>query len=201
VSAKASSYGTSLLTASETLPAGLSLRTRSGTNPARYGLSVRVSHERAALDALEAELGTITNTRSYRGMAAGNRFTVEGWPLAANQRFQFGDLRIEAAAVTAVVEFESAGGATNLVKYWPLMEHWPAGRRFVLAHVFRVQSAGDYIAHRRLWCFLLARMEEDLARRSGRQRPADWDARSFTYPADAIDVSEVAGYLREALTP
>jgi hypothetical protein len=166
----------------------------------RYGFPVRVSHERAALDALDAELGAIAGTRSHRGMAAGNRFAIERWSLAPNQLFQFGDLRLEGEAVTAVVEFESAGSATNLVKYWPLLERWPAGRRFVLAHVFRIQSAGDYIAHRRLWSYLLERMEEDLTRRSGLQRPADWDACAFTYPADAIDVSEVAAYLREALT-
>ncbi|HEV2073109.1 MAG TPA: hypothetical protein VGR29_05645 [Thermomicrobiales bacterium] len=41
------------------------------------------------------------------------RSDVCGWHLPLNQRFQFGDLRIEPAYTPVVVDPESAGGAVN----------------------------------------------------------------------------------------
>jgi hypothetical protein len=35
-------------------------------------------------------------------------------------------------------------------------------KRFVLAHIFRITSDGDYSAHRRLWLYLAERMREEL---------------------------------------
>jgi hypothetical protein len=89
---------------------------------------------------------------------------------------------------------------TNLVKYWPLLRkrEWP--KRFVLAHVFRVTSANDYIAHRRLGDFLVERMRDDLDRRGVPWGEA-WEARAFTYPADAIDVDELAHFVHRACGP
>lgn len=55
------------------------------------------------------------------GMGAGNRLPLDGWDLVGNQRFQFGDLRIETPTTTILIEAESAGGVTNLVKYWPYL--------------------------------------------------------------------------------
>lgn len=121
-----------------------------------------------------------------------------GWDLPTNQRFQFGDLRIESDDATVVVEFESAGGVTNLVKYWPLLLKREQPKRFVLAHVFRIASANDYIAHRHLWEFVIERMREDLEAR-GIPWGKGWEARAFTYPADAIDVTELAKFVRSSL--
>ncbi len=96
------------------------------------------------------------------------------------------------------VEFESAGGLTNLVKYWPLLARSPQPKQFVLAHVFRIASANDYIAHRRLWDFLVERMRDDLEEH-GVPWGVGWEARAFTYPADAIDVTELADFVRATL--
>ena len=41
-----------------------------------------------------------------------------------------------APTLRRVRALESAGGVTNLVKYWPLLESKPLRKRFVLAHVF-----------------------------------------------------------------
>lgn len=156
----------------------------------------RVSHEKAAIDALSGELGSLPGVTTFSGLAAPNRVDP-GWDLPANQRFQFGDLRIEAPGATIVVEFESAGGVTNLVKYWPLLLRRSHPKRFVLAHVFRIVSANDYIAHRRLWEFLVERMRDDLDRHGVSWGEA-WEARAFTYPAEALDVNELAQFVRGA---
>ena len=71
------------------------------------------------------------------------------------QQFQFGDLRYETATHRVVVEVESGGGLTNLVKYWPMLGAELSDRRFALAHLFKVSSESDYIAHRRLWDYLV----------------------------------------------
>ena len=55
-----------------------------------------------------------------------------------------------------VVEVESGGGLTNLVKYWPLAAE--RSKPLLLVHVFALQSDGDYLSHRLLWEFLYSRM-------------------------------------------
>jgi hypothetical protein len=132
-------------------------------------------------------------------MGAANRMPIPGWELAPTQLFQYGDLRLEGPDSTVVIEVESAGGVTNLVKYWPLLASKPLEKRFVLAHVFRLQSAGDYIAHRQLWSYLVEQMRSGLATERGLRYPDDWQAEAFTYPSNSIDVSEVAAFARAAL--
>jgi hypothetical protein len=162
-------------------------------------LTVRVSHERAAVDALVEALGELPGVQAYRGMGAANRLTIPGWDLTPLQLFQYGDLRLESPGATVVIEFESAGGVTNLLKSWPLLEAKPLKKRFVLAHVFRIQSKGDYIAHRQLWSYVIDKMKLGLADHPGLHWPRGWEARAFTYPSDSIDVSEVAAFARDAL--
>jgi hypothetical protein len=150
----------------------------------------RVSHERLALDRVAAALTSVAHATVMTGQAKENRFDVPGWYLSPLRQFQFGDLRIETPRCTLVVEAESAGGVTNLAKYWPLLRARPA-KRFVLAHLFRVGSESDYIAHRKLWDFLVARMRDDLTG-TGVRWPSDWEARLFCYrkpeeTADLID--------------
>jgi hypothetical protein len=94
------------------------------------------------------------------------------------QRFRFGDLRIETAATTIVVEAESGGGVTNLAKYRPYLEARPA-KRFVLAHLFQVLSVNDHVSHIRLWEYLVERMRADLEARVGIRWPELWEARAF----------------------
>jgi hypothetical protein len=152
----------------------------------------RVSYERIAVDAAIAELQSIPGIEIYRGQGGSNRFSVPGWTTAANQAFQFGDLRVETSKTIVVVEYESAAGLTNLVKYWPLLrsEQLPANK-FVIVHVFQVAGPGDYLSHRLLWDFMVERMAADLSAH-GLEWSHAWEARSFTYrrgecARDAID--------------
>lgn len=79
-----------------------------------------------------------------------------------------------------VVEYESAAGVTNLVKYWPLLASGSISKGFIIVHVFQVGGEGDYLSHRLLWAFLADRMTVDLARQ-GIERPSAWEAKLFTY--------------------
>jgi hypothetical protein len=148
----------------------------------------RVSHEAELLTALQASIADL-GVAGVRGQGAANRFAVNGWELLPPQQFQYGDLRIELAATTLIVEAESAGGVGNLVKYWPLLRSGTLAKRLVVLHVYMLGSDADYIAHRKLWSFLVDRMTEDLAA-SGVGRPERWDAQLCTYrkggPLDEI---------------
>jgi hypothetical protein len=86
-----------------------------------------------------------------------------------------------------LVEAESAGGVGNLVKYWPLLRSGTLAKRLVVLHVYMLASDADYIAHRKLWSFLVGRMTEDLAA-NGIGRPEKWDAQLLTYrKGDSLD--------------
>ena len=153
----------------------------------------RVSHEAELLKALQdsiSDLGFI----GTGGQRANNRFDVPGWDLPRMQRFQYGDFRIELPAATVIVETESAGGVTNLVKYWPLLRSGTLATRLLIMHVYMLTSHADYIAHRKLWSFLVERMAEDLAA-SGCDRPARWDAHLITYRTGG-QLQEVTTLLR-----
>ena len=58
-------------------------------------------------------------------------------------------------------------------------------------------SDADYIAHRKLWAFLVDRMTSDLAS-NGVGRPASWDAQLITYRKDE-SLGEVTALLRKTL--
>ncbi|MGH3172064.1 MAG: hypothetical protein ACRDN0_40190, partial [Trebonia sp.] len=128
---------------------------------------------------------------------AGNRFGVPGWDLLTLQQFQYGDLRIELPTTTVIVETESAGGVGNLIKYWPLLRSGALATRLVILHVYMLSSDADYIAHRKLWSFLVDRMTEDLAANAV-SRPGGWDARMITYRKGG-PLDGVAALLRKTL--
>jgi hypothetical protein len=142
----------------------------------------RVSHERLALETLRAAIAGLAHADAFSGQGGGNRFGIDGWELALLQQFQFGDLRVETPAATIVVEVESGGGVGNLVKYWPLLADKPLPKRLAILHVFQLHSEADYIAHRRLWQFLVERMRADLEPRGVRWGAA-WEAQIFSYRA------------------
>jgi hypothetical protein len=96
------------------------------------------------------------------------------------QQFQYGDFRIELPTTTVIVEAESAGGVGNLVKYWPLLRSGALTKRLVILHVYTLSSDADYIAHRKLWSFLVDRMAEDLASNDV-GRPERWNAQLVMY--------------------
>ncbi len=102
------------------------------------------------------DLGLEVNGRGY---GANNRFDP-GFNLVGQQRFQYGDLRVVLEDRIVVVEVESAGGLTNLVKYWPLVQS--STKPILLLHAFGQCSANDYLSHLRLWDFIWARMRSEL---------------------------------------
>ena len=154
----------------------------------------RVSHETVAVGRILEELGPLTGVDVFRGQASANRIDVAGWGLSVLQQFQFGDLRLETKECRVIVEVESAGGVTNLAKYWPLLRG-PRDKRFVLIHVFQVLSAGDYLAHRRLWQFIVDEMRRD------QTLGQDWNAELVLYGPGASDdpFPRLAARIRAAL--
>jgi hypothetical protein len=159
--------------------------------------ATRVSHEALILAKLRDALADLPRVTYATGMGAANRFPLQGWNLVGSQQFQFGDLRIETPTTTIVVEAESGGGVTNLTKYWPFLEARPE-KRFVLAHLYQVLSANDYVSHVRLWEYLVARMRADLTARCGVGWPERWEARVFRYGPSLDLTAEIAEYLRMA---
>jgi hypothetical protein len=155
-----------------------------------------VSHEAELLKALQESVADLGVT-CVRGQGANNRFGISGWELPLLQQFQYGDLRIELAATTLIVEAESAGTVGNLVKYWPLLRSGTLTKRLVVLHVYMLGSNADYIAHRKLWSFLVDRMTEDLAANSI-GRPERWDAQLITYHKGG-PLNEVTALLRKTV--
>jgi len=154
----------------------------------------RKSYEAEAIQALSDLVGT-TPTVPTSGMGLGNRIAPAAWGLPPRQAFQFGDLRYVTDHCWVVVEFESAGGVTNLVKYWPMLDGELDERRFVLIHVMRIGSEQDYVAHRTLW--------HDLAHRmlSTSTRAHPWEAHLVTYGHPSADgLERAADLIRAALS-
>jgi hypothetical protein len=140
----------------------------------------RTSHERAAVEALQEVIGDRPDASIYFGYRPDNRLDVVGWHLTPGQYIQFGDLRYETPRIRVVIEVESGGGVGNLVKYWPLLATQLTEKPFFLLHLYRLASKNDYVAHRKLWKFLRARMREELEAR-GRAWRSDWYASIGTY--------------------
>lgn len=136
----------------------------------------------------------VANAQVFRGFAGDNRFDC-GFELMPNQKFQFGDLRIELPDRTIIIEMESAGGLTNLVKYWPLEQQ--CKRPLFLLHIFGQSSAQDYIAHLRLWDFTWMQMASPLAQRPNRRL---WARRFVFQKADLSTLRDAESALRTCLT-
>lgn len=164
------------------------------------GRPPRVSWEAQAIAQLREAIGNRVDTEPSSGMGSLNRVAPDSWELTVMQRFQYGDLRYETQRTRVIVEVESGGGLTNLVKYWPMLGAELGDRRFVLAHLFRVSSESDYIAHRRLWEYVVERMQRDLDHR-GCHWGSDWHARIFTYghATAATGMTEAADYIAAQL--
>jgi hypothetical protein len=98
----------------------------------------------------------------------------------------------------AVVEIDTAGGVTNLAKYWPYLASGApelGGRRFVFAHIFALHSAADYTSHLQLWDFVKERMTDSLGHDG-----IDWRAERFVGRNVANAVGEVTAFIRAADT-
>ena len=180
----------------------MSVAHTSGSEPAK-----RASHEGALLALLRNVVSDL-DVECITGQGGANRFGIEGWGLSGLQQFQFGDLRIELPTSTVLVEAESAGGVGNLIKYWPLLRSRSLTKRLVLIHVYMLGSEGDFIAHRKLWSFVVDRMTVDLQAVDVR-RPDQWDPHLFTYlkgvpPDDVMALLRITvaeGSLSSRLSP
>jgi hypothetical protein len=112
-------------------------------------------------DELEAiARNTCPDALFFRGLAAENRFAPVSWGLKIGQQFQFGDLRVELVDRSIVVE--TSGNLTNLVKYWPMLDHMI--KPFFLVHLYGISTEKDYISHRNLWEFLQIKMKSEVFR-------------------------------------
>ena len=116
----------------------------------------RESHEAFAL-ALFRDMAVSFGHQTFAGQGSGNRIPIE-----LNVYYQFGDLRVELPKCTVLVEIESAGGVTNLAKYWECIDSNRLPKPVKLLHVFRKTSASDYESHMVLWRFLCGKMQAAL---------------------------------------
>lgn len=164
------------------------------------GGTVRTSWEQRAIDELRGLLREEVAIVPFSGTSQANRIAPLTWHLGPIQRFQFGDLRYESPSTKVVVQVESGGGQTNLVKYWPMLEGELADKWFVLVHLFKVVSPEDYIAHRKLWEFLVSRMRTHLAGQN-RRWPEEWEAQLFRYGhvSAQADMAEAAAFIAASL--
>ena len=145
--------------------------------------------ERSALAGFE-NAATKYGFPIFKGQGSGNRIHLRG-----NLYFQFGDLRVETGRNHVIVEVESAGGVTNLVKYWyclkdsSLSKHLPMP--VVLFHVFRQSSPSDYGSHLLLWDFLANEMQVSIGER----------IKAFRYPYRELpDLDEAIQHFKTELT-
>jgi hypothetical protein len=118
----------------------------------------RENLERTALFAFE-NVARKHGFTVFKGQGSDNRLLLGG-----NLYFQFGDLRVDTDTHHIVVEAESAGGVTNLAKYWYCLADRTLSKSIVkpitLLHLFRQVSASDYGSHLALWDFLLNEMRK-----------------------------------------
>lgn len=77
-------------------------------------------------------------------------------------KFQFGDLRVELSNYTIVIEVESSGGVTNLLKYWYLIEKGKIEKPLFLIHLYRQTTKNDYNSHVELWKFIWEKMNSNI---------------------------------------
>jgi hypothetical protein len=118
----------------------------------------RQNLERQALEGFE-KIARKHRYPVFKGQGSDNRIRVDG-----NTYFQFGDLRVDVGNYYVVIEVESAGGVTNLVKYWQCLENRASAieKPVVLFHVFRQGRRNDYGSHLALWDFMWSKMNDAL---------------------------------------
>ena len=102
----------------------------------------------------------------YTGQKGYNRVSLSNYE-HSHSYFEFGDLRLEFDRSRMIVEVDTAGGVTNLVKYYYMLNE-PDQFNFsdiipdkitYLLHIFVCKDGNDYLAHRRLWLYLSRKLE------------------------------------------
>lgn len=119
----------------------------------------------------------------YTGQGDNNRIAKQG--TKKQSYFQFGDLRVNTPNRHIIVEVESAGGATNLVKYWYCLENNCIHKPIYLLHIFAQVSEEDYLSHLNLWEFLKDKMQQALSNK--------FSAKKYTYRS----LTELENIVRE----
>lgn len=126
-------------------------------------MTQRVNLEQMAIQRFEL-VAQRSKYRVFKGQNATNRITFGG-----NIYFQFGDLRVDTPTHHILVEAESAGGVTNLTKYWYCLTDAILSKQIsksiILFHIFRQVSENDYASHLRLWDFLWYEMHKSVSDR------------------------------------
>ena len=119
----------------------------------------RENHENTALGPFR-DILTDRGLPFCTGQKANNRIYVDDttW-------YQFGDLRFSEGDQHLIVEVESAGGVTNLAKYWYLLRNNVIEGRLYLLHVFWRETSISYQSHLVVWDMLRNEIEEDLSGR------------------------------------
>ncbi|MBO0789539.1 MAG: hypothetical protein J2P36_01125 [Ktedonobacteraceae bacterium] len=77
-------------------------------------------------------------------------------------KFQFGDLRVNTSNCHILVEVESGGGVTNLVKYWYCLKEHKINKPIKLLHIYGISTEGDFSSYLDLWNFLSSKMKDSL---------------------------------------
>ena len=96
--------------------------------------------------------------RVFKGQNRDNRLQLKN-----GTYFEFGDRRVETSICHVIVEHETAGGVTNLAKYWYCIDQGIIKKPIVLFHVYQVApTKSDYASHLALWDFLWLRMRNAL---------------------------------------
>jgi hypothetical protein len=121
--------------------------------------SSRVNHEARAVQ-LFADIAQQYDIAYFTKQVQNNRIH-----LGRNVYFQFGDFRVDISSKHIVMEVESGGGVTNLVKYWYCADQNLIQKPMVLLHLFQINSINDYASHVTLWSFINQRMVSDLTGR------------------------------------
>ena len=150
--------------------------------------------EAECLRSFEAIVTEVGLSIGGRGYGASNRFDP-GFELIGQQRYQFGDLRVMLDDRIVVVEVESGGGLTNLVKYWPLAE--TTTLPILLIHAFGQYSANDYLSHLRLWDFTWEKMRKQIW---SKPAPTLFAKRYAFQHRDSNGLYEAASCFRRCLT-
>lgn len=74
-------------------------------------------------------------------------------------------MRVDTPGRHIIIEVESAGGVTNLVKYWYGVEAGEITRPMTLLHIFAQVSSDDYASHLLLWDHVTDKMRAALGDR------------------------------------
>ncbi len=120
------------------------------------------------------------------------------YPEANCPNFQYGDFRVELVKSTIIIEFESAGGVHNLVKYW---DHRATDKnnklkKIIILHIYMQKTINDYVSHMELWRSLSRKMKKDI----GDAFEAELIPVDCTNLTGGEDIEEIKNRLSRSLT-